>query len=382
MGRKPAKVEGVYERVPNEGIWSARYRKDGKVVRKSFGRDRDAAVAFIEKARTIKRTGEGTVPSSARLPVRTFSEMAIAQDGVLLGDLCDGLLRQIQGNPEQYRDQHNPPIRIGRIKKAFGNRPAASIRPFEIGDWISSMDLAPATRNRYKTVFSSIYVYGKQRDKISVNPAREVKQSKIPGGVIRYLDPAEEVRLRKVLQSDVDACGPQNERLRNRKLHHIYELDIALGTGMRRGEQYGLTWDDVNFERREIHLSQTKNGTGRVVHMIDDVIAALKGLKVIPMVRKNRSADRPNDAPENSVFSLDHNEKWFKDALKRAKIKNFRWHDLRHTFCSRLAQNGVSLKVIQEAAGHKTIAMSARYAHLDKSTLVNALSVLNRTGLR
>jgi site-specific recombinase XerD len=65
-------------------------------------------------------------------------------------------------------------------------------------------------------------------------------------------------------------------------------------------------------------------------------------------------------------------------ALKEAKIKEFRWHDLRHTFCSRLAQAGVSLKVIQEAAGHKTIAISARYAHMDHTTLQNAMAVLNR----
>jgi len=63
--------------------------------------------------------------------------------------------------------------------------------------------------------------------------------------------------------------------------------------------------------------------------------------------------------------------------LKEAKIKNFKWHDLRHTFCSRLTQSGAGLKVIQEAAGHKSISMSARYAHLDQTTLRNAMAVLN-----
>lgn len=55
MARKPAPVEGVYER--GSGIWYARYRMNGKLVRKSFGSDRNAAVAYVEKARTLKRSG-------------------------------------------------------------------------------------------------------------------------------------------------------------------------------------------------------------------------------------------------------------------------------------------------------------------------------------
>ena len=64
--------------------------------------------------------------------------------------------------------------------------------------------------------------------------------------------------------------------------------------------------------------------------------------------------------------------------MRRAKVRHFRWHDLRHTFCSRLAQRGVSLKVIQELAGHKTIQMSARYAHLDKTSVLEGLAVLEQ----
>jgi integrase len=106
---------------------------------------------------------------------------------------------------------------------------------------------------------------------------------------------------------------------------------------------------------------------------------ALRQLKKLSLKRKDRATDRPNSSPEDVVFGIGDNKKWWEVALSDAKIKNFRWHDLRHTFCSRLAQAGVSLKVIQEAAGHKTIAMSARYAHMDHTTLKTAMSVLNRT---
>lgn len=381
MPRPPVPVKGVYQRADDpSGNWYARLRIDGKLVKKSFGRDRAAAIDYVEKARTLRRAGEGYIPTTAKGIPKTAKELeaTTGASSVLLRELCDDLLRHIQSKPNAYKDQRNSPYRIGLIKKTFGDRPAASIRPYEIADWLDTLGKAPATLNRYKVTFSSIYRYGKQRDKIQVNPAREVTQQKLNNGVIRYLKPEEERRLRAVLQAAVDGCGPQNAQRRKRLLHRIYELDVALGTGMRKSEQYGLRWTDVDFDRRVITLRDTKNGSSRTVPMIEDVLFAFKQLKKLSLKRKDRASARPNVAPEDVVFGIGDNKKWWDGALKQARIKNFRWHDLRHTFCSRLAQAGVSLKVIQEAAGHKTIAMSARYAHMDHTTLQKAMAVLNR----
>lgn len=381
MPRPPAPVKGVYQRDDDpSGAWYARIRVDGKLVKKSFGRDRAAAVEYVEKARTLRRSGEGYLPKNAKGLPKTAQELSTTPEGsgVLVSELCDDLLRHIQSKPNTFKDQKNPPFRIGLIKKIFGDRVASSIRPYEISDWLDTLGRAPATVNRYKVTFSSIYRYGKQRDKVVVNPAREVSQQKLNNGVIRFLKPDEEKRLRSVLQKAVDACGPQNERRKKRLQHRIYELDIALGTGMRKGEQYGLTWPDIDFDRKVITLRDTKNGSSRTVPMIADVYRAFKELKKLALERKDRSVDRPNTASPDVVFGIGDNKKWWEAALRDAKIKDFRWHDLRHTFCSRLAQAGVSLKVIQEAAGHKTIAMSARYAHMDHTTLQNAMAVLNR----
>ena len=127
MARKAEPVEGVYERKAGSGRWYARYWQDGKKVRKAFGRDRAAAIAYLEKARTLKRTGEGMVPSTAKKAILTLAEVAAhkeAQASIPLSVLCDGLLDQIQSRPEEYKDQLNPPHRISVIKKAFGDRPA------------------------------------------------------------------------------------------------------------------------------------------------------------------------------------------------------------------------------------------------------------------
>lgn len=66
-------------------------------------------------------------------------------------------------------------------------------------------------------------------------------------------------------------------------------------------------------------------------------------------------------------------ERWFEECIIEAKIPNFRWHDLRHTFASRLAMAGVSLRTLADLLGHKTLAMVMRYAHLAPAHLRDAV---------
>jgi integrase len=217
-----------------------------------------------------------------------------------------------------------------------------------------------------------------KRDLVSFNPVRATDPVPVDNGVIRYLLPSEEERIRKVLQEDVDACGPRNEQLKKHMIHRICEFDVALDTGMREGEQYDVLWPDVTYEIKECTARDTKNGTSRQVHLTKRAIKALRTVEEMGLERKRRSKETPNPSEPDVVFALRDNKNWWASAKRRAKIYHFRWHDLRHTFCSRLAQRGATLKQIQELAGHKTIAMSARYAHLDKSSVLKGLALLEQ----
>jgi integrase len=366
---KPRKiVEGVYERVPGSGIWYGRYRDaDGKLVKRSFGEDHRKAKSWVEARRVERRASSG----------KETGRVAVCN----VGDLCDDLLAYIKAHPDKYRDQNSPPTRIAALKAQFGDRKADSLRARDISDWLDHLktkavypgrnkvrrNLAPATRNRYKTTLSSAYQLGKYNGKCDTNPCREVKSYKPHEGMIRFLTDTEEVRLRAAL----DSLKIQADRVRHYDeetiTHHLCELDIALNTGMRKGEQYGLRWNEVDFERGEIALHRTKNDSGRLVLLNSVALSALRILKKL--------ADKRDDR-RDYVFANQDSKKWLSTALKLAKINSFRHHDFRHTFCSRLAMRGENLKVIAELAGHKTLQMTARYAHLDDTTKRRALEGL------
>jgi site-specific recombinase XerD len=391
MARKPAPVSGVYERVPGNDIWSARIRVNGKLVRKSFGlgpRGRADAIAWVEKARTIKRTGEGVLPTTAKRPVLTTAEVAVLGDphAITVGKLCDEFERYVKAHSEEYRDQINPPKRIAEIRAMFGERDAAKLKSSEIEDWLDDIQedrhLANATINKIRGTFSMVYKHGKRRDLVDANPAVDVPLRDVGNGVERFLTDEEESRLRRVLQRNIDAHDPVNHpELRKQAIHRLLEFEVSLKSGMRRSEQYNLRWGDVDFERRIMRLTKTKNGKPRNAYMIDDVEAALKQLHDLDLERRDRSSSQPNNSPKDVVFAKADNKKWWQAVLGEAKIKSYRWHDNRHTFCSRLVQAGVHLKVVQEAAGHASIASTMRYAHFAPSQVVDAMAVLNaKTG--
>lgn len=148
------------------------------------------------------------------------------------------------------------------------------------------------------------------------------------------------------------------------------ELDQASITGLRKGCQYGLTWDMVDWNSRELHIPRTKNEEPLHVPLKDAAISALK------IVFKSGDGKGRVFTSAKTGEPLENGRHWFDDVVVQAKLKNFHWHDLRHTFASRLRMKGAPLEDIADLLGHKSLTMTRRYAHLGPNNLHAVVSLL------
>jgi integrase len=133
---------------------------------------------------------------------------------------------------------------------------------------------------------------------------------------------------------------------------------FALHTGLRKSEQFGLRWSDVDMSRKVIIVPHPKNNRSREITMNETCFA------VIDDLYQNRPDDdrvfRSDRYKKRPIIDI---KKAFESAVKEAKIEDFTWHCLRHTFITRLVQAGVDLRTVQYLAGHQSLAMTGRYAH-------------------
>jgi hypothetical protein len=164
------------------------------------------------------------------------------------------------------------------------------------------------------------------------------------------------------------------------RLHHEMgneewpKVAVAMNTGLRQGNQFHLRWTEVHFDTGMITVKRSKAGEAYHVPMNDEVRAILRALPS----RLRSEWVFPSETGETPLDAKNYLHRVFLPALKRARIQGFRWHDLRHTFASRLVMAGVDLRTIQELMGHKTIAMTLRYAHLSPAHRLDAVQRLNR----
>jgi integrase len=154
---------------------------------------------------------------------------------------------------------------------------------------------------------------------------------------------------------------------------HLPEFIFALNTGLRLSSQYSASYEMMDWKRNVLDIPRTKNDEAVHVPLNSDVLAAIHSLpswgeRKGPIFRNQRYPGKP-------VLSNDH---WFKPVLKAAGIVDFRWHDLRHTFASWLVQDGVPLDRVSRLLGHKSLAMTMRYAHLAPNQLHEDVALLTK----
>jgi integrase len=358
MSSESKKVRGVYEKVAGSGIWWVRYADaTGKVRRERVG-GKGAALKLYQMRKTQVMQGK-KLPEHFRAKPVSFSELA------------DDAMEWAKSHKLTWEDDE---IRLMPMREVFGARAAESITPQDIERWFAAAGNSrnkgserngkkwkPATFNRYKALLSMVYRQGIKNGKITVNPAREVERRRENNLRDRYLLGPEETALRNT----IFAANPAR----------LPELDIAIHTGMRRSEQYGCEWSWVDLDRKVLTVPRSKHGEKRRVYLNDVAVAAFRTLW--------RFSDGMGKvfahlyASENTKGARE----WFERALVEAGISNFRWHDLRHTFASRLVMAGVGIHTVQELLGHKTIQVTLRYAHLAPQHQLEAVQRLCDTGV-
>ena len=214
-------------------------------------------------------------------------------------------------------------------------------------------EVSPAATNRALTLLKSMFNRAIEWNKFNLsNPVSKVKFFREDNHKLRYLEKEEINKL-------VDNC---DESLRP-------VIIVALNTGMRKAELFGLKWTDIDFNKNVIHLLRTKNGDKREIPMNEAVRTAITESKMhyhsefIFCTQTGRAYTDIRRA--------------FARSLKRAGIIDFRFHDLRHTFASQLAMASVDLNTIRELLGHKSTRMTIRYAHLSSNHKNQAVDLLN-----
>lgn len=220
---------------------------------------------------------------------------------------------------------------------------------------------SPATVNRELEILSKVFTLAIDQGLTETNPCRKVRKLHMDNRRTRYLLDDEERRLLAVLD------GPRA---------HLRQLVVvAIGTGMRRGDQLSLRWSQVDFQRNVVNVPNSKTGKGYDVPMNEDVRAVMLALR-----RESRGAEHVFINPKTGDAYTDL-KNGFTKACELAGITDLHWHDLRHTFGTRLADGGTSEAVIRELMGHSSGATTRRYTHATEKAKREAVEAA-RVGVR
>lgn len=216
---------------------------------------------------------------------------------------------------------------------------------------INERELKNSTVNRYNSLLSKAFNLGIANRLIKENPVKFVGKLKEKNYKIRFLTKDEENRLMEALPEYLKPI-----------------VVCALQTGMRRGEIFNLKWSNIDFDYGFIELLETKSGKSRKIPISESL---MKVLNNIERVSEYVFVNPETNKPYNDI------KKAWASALKRAKIENFRFHDLRHTVATRLAESNIDLVVVKEILGHADIQTTMRYAHAVPRRKLEAISVLD-----
>jgi integrase len=317
--------------------WVINYTVDHRRVRESIGTNRQMAEAVLKKR--IVEAIEGrhfNVRNEGRIPFSEFAATYI--------DRCISVLKSV-------KTERN---RVDFWVREFGNRAIGQITHAELQDWQARRRQVnkPATVNRIMCRLRHMLNMAVQWQLLDQSPMRRLKFLKESNVRLRYLSLEECDRL-------IAGCLAPHLRA---------IVTVALHTGMRSGEIRDLNWRDLDFDSGFLIIRDSKNGEPRHVPMDSTVVELFRNYS-----RTSGAEFVFTNAAGGRLGWLQHG---FRKALVRAGLSDLHFHDLRHTFASQWMMAGGELYALKDILGHKTIAMTQRYAHLSpayKRTMVDRM---------
>ena len=220
-------------------------------------------------------------------------------------------------------------------------------------------DRSEITMNRELAFLRNLYNVAIAWGKATENPVSKVRFAREHNQRTLFLSPEEEAR-------SLDRCDVQLKPL----------VVMALHSGFRKSALLSLTWEEIDFATQSIAVqaAYAKNGESHSVPMNDVLTATLEGVRITSTVIGSVFRSRKGTPPFfRSVFER---------AVRKAAIHDFTFHDLRHTFASRLVMAGVDLPMVKELMGHKNISMTLRYTHLSRDHKQRAVRTLEQFGVK
>lgn len=329
-----------------KNVWWMSFMFHGQQVRRSTGTTKKQLAEAIY-AKVKVQIAEGQFFERREEQERTFKEMMeryVTERATL------------KAIKSRLRDQ----AALGHLLPVLGEKVLAHITPKVMAQYKAQRrteQAAPATINKeLQLVRHAFNLAMREWEWCRENPMHRVSMEQVRNEVDRWLTAEEEERL-------MAASSPWLREI----------MVFALNTGMRQGEILKLQWQDVDFSRGTLIVMQSKNGTRRTIPLNTKVYELLAskqastGLSRGPVFK----------TPLGNLLQVRFLVREFCEARNRAGIPDFRFHDMRHTFATRLVQRGVDLYKVQRLLGHKTNLMTQRYAHHSPESLREGVKVLD-----
>jgi integrase len=316
-------------------LWQAQIRKIGHLQQtKTFRSKRDATLW----AQTVEVDIERSVLPQTTICLKQTS----------LSDLIDRYLKEITPRKKSADKETYRLKRIQRQKLAF--KKLHDLRPSDIANYRDQRlsKVGPQVVRHELNVLGQVFGISIREWDIPLpyNPIERIQKP-----------PQSRPRKRRLNPGDYEALLNAS---RQSKAWHIWPLiELAIETGMRRGELLKATWDDLELQGRKLTLRDTKNGDDRTIPLTRKAVDILGSLP--------RSSERIFPVTPVAV-----RQAWER-LRNRASLRDLNFHDLRHEAISRFFEMGLSVPEVALISGHKDYRMLARYTHLRAEDVVGKL---------